>query len=283
VNQELSLVDWDRLRIDLSWAYEGPVSPEFQEETSPHFGQSIFLIRKGGVVVTTPEGRVKGGEGDWVFPVQGRRHQKFLPDTRVLSVHLDFQWPGGHPFFSWDPALVVSSGSHPLWEVRAEVLVRFIETRFGQVRWGLRTREADILTWRQLQRHFFDWFDLVLCDLIEDGHRPPRLIRLDPRLQAGLELLKNQAFTVSFREQDIAAYAGLSVSQWNRLFRKELGITPREFYDQRRLESALDRIRAGGPFKEIAFDLGFCSLAHFSGWFHRKTGLTPTEFRQKGD
>jgi AraC-like DNA-binding protein len=31
--------------------------------------------------------------------------------------------------------------------------------------------------------------------------------------------------------------------------------------------------------KEVAFELGFSSLSHFSAWFRRQHGLPPREFR----
>jgi len=278
----LSLTDWDRLRIDLAWAYEGTVSEAYQEEVSPHYGQSVFLIEQGSVIISTPEGTAKGTTGDWVLPKQGKRHQKFSADAKVISIHLDLHWPGGTPLFEWDTALVIPSIEELTWERRARQLVRFIDREFKGARWELRNHNATLTTWHELHRFFSAWFDVVLKGLLERGHRPAHLVTIDSRLLAGIELLDHQPFSNSYKEQEVASHAGLSVSQWNRLFLKQFSMTPRRYYDKKRLDSAWARIRGGGLLKEIAFDLGFCSLPHFSAWFHQKTGCTPTEFRQRG-
>lgn len=282
VTPELSLADWDRLRIDLAWAYEGAVSQPYLEEISPHYGQSVFLVIRGGVTVSTPEGTVDARAGEWIFPKQGKRHQKFSADAKVLSVHLDLHWPGGTPLFEWGTALVVPAAEHPAWEIRARSLIRFIEREFESARWELRSKRASLPSWHKLHRYFSTWFDVVLKSLLELGHRPSHLMTIDPRLLTGIEFLDHQPFTVPYQESQVASHAGLSVSQWNRLFIKQFFTTPRRYYDKRRLDSALTRVRGGGLLKEIAFDLGFSSLPHFSSWFHQKTGFTPTDFRQRG-
>jgi len=278
----LSLRDLDRLHIELAWAYEGTVSLAYREELSPHYGQSVLLIEQGGMTVSTPEKTVEAGVGQWVFPRQGKRHQKFSADAKVLSIHFDMHWPGGTPLFAWDTALAVAAAQHPGWEIQARKLVQLIEREFGGARWELRNRPATLLTWRQLQGAFSAWFDLVLVDLLKLGHQPTHFIALDARLLAGVEFLDHQPFTVSYQEREVAAHAGLSVSQWNRLFLKQFSMTPRRYYDKRRLDSALAMVKGGALLKEVAFDLGFCSLPHFSSWFHQKVGCTPTEFRQRG-
>jgi AraC family transcriptional regulator of arabinose operon len=85
------------------------------------------------------------------------------------------------------------------------------------------------------------------------------------------------------REPELARLSGLSLSQFKRLFVRDLGLTPREWLNRKRLEAARVRLReTTAPVKRIGYELGFRSPNHFSSWFRKQTGRTPGRFRQEG-
>ena len=54
----------------------------------------------------------------------------------------------------------------------------------------------------------------------------------------------------------------------------------RAFLERRRLDAARDRILADTTtLKEIAFTLGFRHASHFTAWFRRHTGFSPSLYR----
>jgi AraC-like DNA-binding protein len=80
----------------------------------------------------------------------------------------------------------------------------------------------------------------------------------------------------------VARAAGLSQSHLERLFTARYGITPRHFFERRRANVARQLIETTtAPIKEIAFRLGFSTLAHFSTWFRRSTGESPRQARSR--
>jgi AraC-like DNA-binding protein len=57
-------------------------------------------------------------------------------------------------------------------------------------------------------------------------------------------------------------------------------MTAQVWLERRRLDAARQRlVSEDTPLKEIAFALGFRHPPHFTAWFKRHTGMTPTAFR----
>lgn len=66
-----------------------------------------------------------------------------------------------------------------------------------------------------------------------------------------------------------------------RLFKKHMGVTPYEYILQRRLETAQLLLRHSTlSIKEIAERLVFSDQYHFSNSFRKRTGISPSRFRQ---
>ncbi len=101
-------------------------------------------------------------------------------------------------------------------------------------------------------------------------------------LLAAMQYLKTQLG----RPLDMARLsqeACLSKAQLYRLFRQELGLTPGEYLLAQRLEKARHYlVRQDISITEVAFELGFQSLSHFSRRFKAATGHSPTAFRRQG-
>ncbi|GAB4281866.1 MAG: GlxA family transcriptional regulator [Roseovarius sp.] len=79
---------------------------------------------------------------------------------------------------------------------------------------------------------------------------------------------------------DLAAVAGLSARQLNRLFRDHLGRPTMQVYRELRLEKAMNLLR-NSPLSltEIALATGFCGSSHFSRLFTRHFGKPPSACR----
>ncbi len=64
-------------------------------------------------------------------------------------------------------------------------------------------------------------------------------------------------------------------------FKKQLGCTPGEYQQQRRLKKAGDAIRQGTSITEACFNYGFNDLSHFSRRFKQLYGCTPTDYKHR--
>ncbi len=80
--------------------------------------------------------------------------------------------------------------------------------------------------------------------------------------------------------ESMAATAGLSVSQFERTFRKAFGTTPRQQLMRLRVENACRLLRNGDDsIANIAVSCGFFDHAHFTRTFRRFMGMTPADYR----
>lgn len=81
--------------------------------------------------------------------------------------------------------------------------------------------------------------------------------------------------------EDVADEIGLSLSQFKFKFKKQIGISPRNYINQQKIERIKDEIKGGRSFTEIAENYGFCNSAYLSVVFKKYTGESPTEFLKK--
>jgi AraC family transcriptional regulator of adaptative response / methylphosphotriester-DNA alkyltransferase methyltransferase len=67
----------------------------------------------------------------------------------------------------------------------------------------------------------------------------------------------------------------------HRTFKRIQGVTPLEYIQQRRISAAQALLsRTGMPVTEVAMNTGFPNAAHFSTVFQKRTGMSPTAYRQ---
>lgn len=81
--------------------------------------------------------------------------------------------------------------------------------------------------------------------------------------------------------EKLAEISCLSKDHFIRLFKKELGTTPLQYINQKKIEKAqLLLITEELAVKEIAFQLAFDDCSYFNRLFKKTTGVTPQEYRR---
>ena len=81
--------------------------------------------------------------------------------------------------------------------------------------------------------------------------------------------------------EKLAEISCLSKDHFIRLFKKELGTTPLQYINQKKIEKAqLLLITEELAVKEIAFQLSFDDYSYFNRLFKKTTGVTPQEYRR---
>ena len=79
--------------------------------------------------------------------------------------------------------------------------------------------------------------------------------------------------------EKLAEISCLSKDHFIRLFKKELGTTPLQYINQKKIEKAqLLLITEELAVKEIAFQLAFDDYSYFNRLFKKTTGVTPQEY-----
>lgn len=280
--ERVSLTIWKQMRTELIWIYESTVRDVFLEQSVHSSRQSAFLIREGHLTIETEKGKITAGPGQWVFPRQGDRIQQFTAGSRVLSICYHWKWPGNQAFFDWDVALVLEAAQAPELEREALRIKWVADEVLSGSGAKLKDDSGNLLDYFQLNRAFLDW--LAACALVfqRHGENLQRFVDIDSRVLRISHLLDQHVLGVPFNEREMARQIGLSTRQMNRLFIGHFKLTPRKYFERRRLEAAMDRVRfSTEPMKWIAYDLGFRTLSRFSTWFLRNAHATPSQVRKR--
>ncbi len=81
---------------------------------------------------------------------------------------------------------------------------------------------------------------------------------------------------------DLASKVGLSVSQFNRQFKKKFLTTPRSYLNNVRMNAACHLLVSTDlPISEVALQTGFYDQSHFSNQFVRHRDMSPSHYRRK--
>jgi len=79
----------------------------------------------------------------------------------------------------------------------------------------------------------------------------------------------------------LAAEAHLSVYHFARAFRQSMGVSPHRYILEQRVKRAQQMLRQTDlPLATLASAVGFSDQAHFSRYFHRLVGVTPSSYRR---
>ncbi len=81
---------------------------------------------------------------------------------------------------------------------------------------------------------------------------------------------------------DLAALSNLSKYYFCRFFKSCIGKSPIDYLHSYRLLKAEELLKETNlKVVDIAFDVGFNDLSHFTRLFHTQTGVTPSQFRNR--
>ncbi|MBO8191576.1 AraC family transcriptional regulator [Streptomyces oryzae] len=92
--------------------------------------------------------------------------------------------------------------------------------------------------------------------------------------------LLNDACLEPIRADLLARAVGCSRFALYRAFRTEYGMAPSDYQRQLRLRRARHLLATGTTSADAAAATGFADQAHFSRWFHRTYGITPSTFQR---
>lgn len=80
--------------------------------------------------------------------------------------------------------------------------------------------------------------------------------------------------------EEIAAFCHISVSQFKQKFKSQMGVSPRSYINQQKVEQIKKDLTDGANFTQIAADFSFCNPAYFSVVFKKYTNQSPSEYLQ---
>ncbi len=96
-----------------------------------------------------------------------------------------------------------------------------------------------------------------VCKLIDESEEPPTLV-------------------------DLANAVGLSPSYFHRLFKRMVGVTPKQYAMEKRLSHVRAGLQTDASVTEAIYDAGFASSSRFYEDVTEKLGMKPSEYRNGG-
>lgn len=261
--------------------YRGPVPQWEQWSAEIPVPAGVFFVERGEVRIRADGKETLVSRGQAFFSSPSLRRHWFAPNTRLLSVGFRSQWPDGTSLFR--NALNFAAETPALRKATQRLFARIHGSRkIVTYRQAITTAAYSAVEWAAHEAAFTAWFVAWMETLEELGVQP------GPQARAGSRRLDQLvawllALPLDQTSPSLPPDFPIGSRRAEQLMQRQLGIGMRAFMEQRRLDVARERIVADQvTLKEIAFALGFRHASHFTAWFRRHTGASPTQYRQSG-
>jgi AraC-like DNA-binding protein len=272
---------WRSLRHEWLWVYRGPVPQCGVWSAEIPVPAGVFFVERGEVRIRADGKETLVPRGQAFFSSPKLRRHWFAANTCLLSVGFRSHWPDGTSLFR--DALNFAAEAPALHKATRQLFASIHGAQ--KVVTYRQAIEADLYSaseWAAREAAFADWFAVWMETLQELGVQPEpqrraRRRRVD-QLVGWLQALPLDQTTPSLPPD-----FPIGSRRAEQLMQEQFGIGLRMFLERRRLDVARERIVADDDtLKEIAFALGFRHASHFTAWFRRQTGVSPSEYRQSG-
>ena len=203
--------------------------------------------------------RIGAGEVMYHLPGEDHIHRSVDPRRRWCYYWVTFDGPGAAAFMKayGYPQSPCSAGECP---VR---LFQEIEQLLKQ-----RTPYA--------QRHAISVLTEILALAGERHSETRRNSMVGKFIEAAHKRFQEPEMTVGLLARELRIHR----TTLNRLFQKEMRLSPGSYLEQIRIQKALSLLRETDlSIKEIAYSTGFSHVSYFCAVIRRKTGMTPEEYR----
>ncbi len=273
----------DQLHTVLVSAYDDRLGEELRWPDAVDDLYTLWYLRSGAVTIRAATGRVQVASGRWVMLPPGlRRAQRFRRDTQLLSLRFRATWPHDRPLFPHAGPLLPDPARWKTLLTPATALAAVCGPQRTEGLCPARERRSDPARYWQVAARFADLLAHWYACCRELGLTPAAPGPRDPRIAAALPLLEAHRGTGPVPYPALLTRSGLSRVHFDRLFRAEMGCSPRAYCDRRCLDQA--RALLADPqraIKQIAHQLGFTDASHFAKWFRRRTGAAPRAWRRR--
>lgn len=284
---ELRQLDWDRMRMKLIWAYEGP--PAERDFAGVEFQAcTVWLILKGHVIAVSPtQGRIQVRAGHWLFPVMDKNEHHFSRDAQIISMRVLVNWPNHQMLYKHDQWITFPDQQFPNLKRAAQGLTRIclqslhITPSLPFLEEGILKHSCTLPRYIQLQQAVFKWVNAYHHCMQQMGIPLNLHFVTDERVNDCMRFIEQNACQGPYDSKELEHHAGLSISQLNRLFVARMGLTPKAYAQMQRLNYACTMlISSSMPIKQLAYNMAFKAPAHFTNWFRSSTGITPKDYRK---
>jgi len=274
--------DWKDLRLFPVNIYAG--EPVWREMYVARRTDNVVVFWQqvaGSVRMTCKSLQVEVGPSGFMVCLPGARFQELSEDAWIRAVYFAFETPHGGAVWR-GPHLVGLLANAELDRRLARVFDHAKAIGLCDERWHRHQRiEAVLPSWLDLQLRLYSLVVELLPLLKERGAVFEPEKKRESRVEEGIRWMRRRPIDHDFDRGEFARASHLSPSQVDRLWRREMEQTPRQYWEERRLGWACRQLASEGvSIKETAFEMGFASLSRFSTWFKRHTNQCPREYRE---
>lgn len=276
--------NWLNLNLHLLWCHnryvaEGTKTTGETLRFTEFTNSAAWLVREGWAMVEHDGQCHTAHPGQWLIVKPGARVQTFSLDARMLSIAFEARWPDGSHLYQDGLSLVIEAAEAPALEQKVRPILNAV-MQIAPGTWDVRDHKADLRCFLRLEQLLCEWL-LALSEVLDArGIKHSGHFGIDERVRIVVDLIHARDLAEPLALETLAAAAHVSPHHLIRLFRKDLHATPHQFWDRLRVEHAQGLLRQQDMrIKQVAIDLGFKHLSHFSKWFKRHTGKTPQSVR----
>ena len=121
---------------------------------------------------------------------------------------------------------------------------------------------------------------LVLADAYRENRRREADSEVNPYVKAACTLI-NERYAESLSVKEIAHSLSLDENYLIRLFKRELGVTPRGYLEEIRLLRARQLLlQTNQSVQDVAYQCGFNTPSYFISRFQKRFGERPRRYRE---
>lgn len=232
--------------------------------------QLLYLVEGEGSLVTATAGKIplKGGDVFLLFP--GEWHT-YAPEKSVGWKEL---WIG---FQGWNIDSRIDSGffskEHPYFSVG------YNETIINLFTQALHIAEKQDKHFQQLLAGIVNYLLGLVITIDSNGKEKNNS---NQQLIDKARIYMQNHVETRLDMPEVAEYLHISYSSFRHIFKQFTGLSPLQYYMNIKIQRAKDLLRSTSiPIKEISYILNFETSEYFTKLFKKKTGLTPSQFREQ--
>ena len=271
---------WRTLRHEWLWVYRGPVPQCGVWSAEIPVPPGVFFVERGEVRIQADGKEIVVPRGQAFFSSPHLRRHWFAKNTSLLSVGFRSQWPDGTSLFR--NALNFATTAPALRKATLQLFTRIHgPQKIVTYRQAIVSSTYSASEWAAREAAFAAWFAVLMETLQQLGVHTVPQVRTRRRVDQVIGWL--QSLPLDQTTPSLPPDFPIGVRRAEQLLQQHFGIGMRMFLERRRLDTARERVVADqATLKEIAFALGFRHASHFTAWFRRHTGVSPSAYRMNG-